>query len=166
MVPNMAVFFINGFMKESRPPLGITLSTIDNAVDTASLGALADIGIAAMVDHQGNSVPLHPAVADAVAKLLRAAADNHALTMVNADHALTTQQAANLLGMSRQFLVELLEKGEIPFHKVGTHRRIRASDLGQYARERSERRRRILDESTREMVAALVYDRVLPTEHR
>ncbi|MFY7952317.1 MAG: helix-turn-helix domain-containing protein, partial [Armatimonadaceae bacterium] len=156
----------NACMKSDRPPLGITVSAIDNTIDPAPLRQLADTGIAALVDSHGNQVPLHPAVADAVAALLLAAADNKVITVVNADHALTTQQAANLLGMSRQFLVELLEKGEIPFHKVGTHRRIRATDLEHYAIERSERRRRILAESTRAIVEAGLYDRVLAPEPR
>lgn len=161
MVANIANNPENVCMKSDRPPLGITVSAIDNTVDTSPLRQLADTGIAALVDNHGNQVALHPAVADAVAALLRAAADNQALTVVNADHALTTQQAANLLGMSRQFLVELLEKGEIPFHKVGTHRRIRATVLEHYARERSERRRRILAESTRALVEAGLDDIVV-----
>jgi len=161
MVADIAIIPENRVMKTVRQPLGITVSAIDSAIDTAPLRQLADTGIAALIDNHGNSVALPPAVADAVAALLRAAADNQALTVVNADHGLTTQQAANLLGMSRQFLIELLEKGEIPFHKVGTHRRIRATDLEHYARERSERRRRILAESTRAIVEAGLDDIVV-----
>ena len=52
----------------------------------------------------------------------------------------TTQAAANFLGMSRQHLVMLLESGQIPFHRVGSHRRVTFKDLLEYAKKRDEER--------------------------
>ena len=64
--------------------------------------------------------------------LLRLLADlraGHSVTILQSKHELTTVEASKILGMSRQFLITLLEKGEIPFHLVGTHRRMYVRDV-------------------------------------
>src|SRR2546422_10010518 len=58
--------------------------------------------------------------------LLRLLADlraGHSVTILQSKHELTTVEASKILGMSRQYLIQLLERGDIPFHSVGTHRR-------------------------------------------
>ena len=59
---------------------------------------------------------------------------------------LTTQQAANILNVSRPFLVKLIEEGKLQFRKVGTHRRIRFDELMAYKRETNKSREQILAE--------------------
>lgn len=70
----------------------------------------------------------------------------------------TTVEAASMLGVSRQFLIGRLDKGEIPFHLVGTHRRIYAHDLLRYKAERDRNRRSILSALVKAELEEGVYE--------
>ncbi|AKZ25239.1 helix-turn-helix domain-containing protein [Ralstonia pseudosolanacearum] len=68
-----------------------------------------------------------------------------AVSVVPVHAELTTQEAAQMLGVSRPFFVQMLEKGDIPFHKIGTHRRVRYRDVIDYKKRLDAQRREALE---------------------
>ncbi len=84
----------------------------------------------------------------------------HSVTILQSNASLTTVEASKLLGMSRQFLIGLLEKGELSCHMVGTHRRLYARDVLAYKAKRDAARSKSLSDLARAEAEEGIYDRV------
>jgi excisionase family DNA binding protein len=93
----------------------------------------------------GTELPLPKAVTPLLIHLLTEMANGNAVTLIPVHAELTTQEAANLLNVSRPYLVRLLEEKKIPFHKAGTHRRVRFTDLEAYKIQFESERRAAMD---------------------
>ncbi len=108
---------------------------------------------------QGEAKPELPGpIVEMLSDILREMKEGHSIVMMAEDESLTTQTAADFLGVSRQHLVNLLERGEIIFHRVGTHRRVYLRDLKKYADRRDAARHETLDELSRKVINAGKYE--------
>ncbi len=96
--------------------------------------------------HGEEAVKLPAPVGALLLEILEDMAAGSSVAVLRKDAELTTQQAADVLNVSRPFLVGLLEQGALPFRKVGTHRRVRIDDVLRYKNEIDAARRRALDE--------------------
>ncbi len=94
-------------------------------------------------------IELPPAIGKLLLDLLAHIARGEMVTFVPYEAELSTQKAADLLNVSRPFLTKLLKTGEIPFHRVGSHRRVRADDLLAYKERRDRERAKALKELQR-----------------
>lgn len=115
-----------------------------------SLPRLAELaggrGRAALRIAQGGEIELPRPLVELLLGAIDSLRKDEAVCLTPRRVALTTQAAADMLGMSRQHLVRLLDAGEIPSGKVGSHRRVELSAVRAYAARRARGRKRGLDE--------------------
>jgi excisionase family DNA binding protein len=96
---------------------------------------------ARLVAPDGSEVEIPASAFAALRAVVRDMAQGLTITLIPHDKELTTKEAADILNMSRPFLVRLLDRGEIPYHRVGTHRRLKVEDVLAYRELRAARRR-------------------------
>ncbi len=94
-----------------------------------------------LVGPSGESTPLPASVFYVLERVAEVLARGDSVTVVPVGREITTQQSADLLNVSRQYLVRLLDEGRIPFRKVGKHRRVRVEDVLAFRQQRDEARR-------------------------
>lgn len=102
--------------------------------------------VARLVGPDGSEIPIPASVFTALKRVIEAMSRGESIALVPHGKELTTSQAADLLHVSRPFLVRELLGKEIPFESVGSHRRVRLVDILAYRERRSRERRRLLDQ--------------------
>jgi excisionase family DNA binding protein len=129
-------------------PTDIALARESEQVLSSALRTRARTQQIDLYDNKGTvrSVQIPTAAMRLLVEALSHIAQGNAVTVTPVQDELTSQEAADLLNVSRPFLVQLLEKGDIPFHRVGTHRRVRRQHVVDYKARADSARRKVLDE--------------------
>jgi excisionase family DNA binding protein len=96
----------------------------------------------------GEAIALPESLYHTLKAIVQAMAAGKTISIIPTDEELSTQDAADLLNVSRPYLIKLLEQGQIPFTTVGTHRRIKFQDVQDYKRVRDASRRQSLQQMT------------------
>lgn len=114
----------------------------------------------ALLGPDGEQIPLPLPVYDVLRQAVAAMDRGASVNIEPVDRQLTTQQAANILGISRNTLVRMLENRELPFERFGNsrHRRLRLHDVLEYRQRTHVDRRSRLDEITRQASEDGLYD--------
>lgn len=95
---------------------------------------------------KGELIPLPESIFYLLKQVVEVMAQGDAITLVPVGRELTTQQAADLLNMSRQYLVRLLDDKQIPFSRTGKHRRLKIEDVLRFKAQRDLERHAALDD--------------------
>lgn len=128
------------------------------------LRQLVQSGQAKLAAPDGRQIAIPEPVHDLLLIILKNLQAGKAVSIVPEHQQLTTQRAADILGVSRPFLVRLVENGDIPFHMVGSHRRIYLRDLLEYKKRRDAARHEAIDNMARSEMEAGTYDKVVLPE--
>ncbi|MBZ5606451.1 MAG: helix-turn-helix domain-containing protein [Acidobacteriia bacterium] len=108
----------------------------------------------ALIGPNRESIPIPESIYNILLQVIGYMRQGKGVSVVPVMQELTTQQAANMLGVSRPFFIDLLKQDQIPFHKVGTHRRVFLKDVIDYQKRRDADRKRILDQMAKRAVDA------------
>jgi excisionase family DNA binding protein len=132
-----------------REPVSPTASeTIMAQASSRQLSKFRKHDLRIHIAETNESVVIPAAAVKLLVDLLSAMAEGNAVTLIPIHAELTTQQAADLIGVSRPFLVRQLDEGKLAFRKVGTHRRILFGDLMKFKQMMHGRRLEALDSLT------------------
>lgn len=112
----------------------------------------------ALVSADERRIEVPPMLFEVLTQVAKALSEGMGVSVAPLNAMLTTQEAADFLGISRPTFVRILDRGEIPMERPGRHRYVRLSDLIAHQENVRLKRRRILDEMARDSEAVGLYD--------
>lgn len=116
-------------------------------------------GIPALVSPAGERIEIPGSVFKVLREAVGLMSHGRAITLVPDNQVVTTQRAADVLGMSRPFFIKLLDSGVMAHHRVGNQRRVYLHDVLEYAKKRDKQRLTALDGLTQDAFEAGLYER-------
>jgi excisionase family DNA binding protein len=116
-------------------------------------------GVPALVSPAGERIELPSAVLDVLRNAVDFLSQGQAIRLVPDSQMVTTQRAADWLGMSRPFFIKLLDSGVMAHHRVGNQRRVALRDVLEFKSKRDEERMAALGRLTRDAFEAGLYER-------
>lgn len=133
----------------ARPEQRDAVEALARLIERVSLDATGTAPAFTITGPGGETAAVPDAIRVVIVDVSLRLARGETVRIVPDEALLTTQEAADLLSVSRQYLVRLLEANEIPYSMTGTHRRLKAEDVLAYRSRRDLRRRMALDELVR-----------------
>jgi excisionase family DNA binding protein len=103
-----------------------------------------------LVTSGGEEVDVPPALFGLLVSVAEELGRGNGVSVLPLHRQLTTSEAAQLLNVSRPHVISLLERGDLPFEKVGTHRRVRLADVLAYRAAQDRRRREAVEDIVRQ----------------
>jgi excisionase family DNA binding protein len=126
--------------------------------------SLLQEGTAALIGPDGTKIDLPTSVHEVLVRVFEKMQEGKAIAVLPLMEELSTQAAADLLGVSRQFFVRECEANKLPFHHTGTHRRVLLKDLLDYKERREKARRESIVRIARHSEELGEYDTFIPPE--
>jgi len=115
-------------------------------------------GKAALVGPDNSKIELPPSIYEILVRIVSDMQEGKSIAIMPLMEKMSTQAAADYLGVSRQFFVKELEAGKMPFHYAGSHRRVYLKDVLEYRKNREQRRRKAIKDLAQYSEEIGVYD--------
>ncbi len=129
----------------------------DSALDSA-LSRIESDKIELKFAEAGDVITFPRLALELLSDILQSLSKGKSVRIVSLNDEITTQEAADMLGCSRPHLVNMLEEGEIPYYKIGKHRRVKAEDVLKYKKSIRIQRKKYLKEMMEKDKELGLYD--------